>query len=101
MNIKELGVQRDVILTELASYIPEWDEEQTVLLRMIAARLMHASGVSPEIARIAGVQLNSLIRQGITFGYALREYDLRNGIQRAKIEPTATAFFSPRVVQAA
>jgi hypothetical protein len=101
MNIKELGVQSDVMLTELASYIPEWDEEQTVLLRMVAARLMRESGVSPEVGRAVGAQLNSLIKQGITFGYALREYDLRNGIQRAKTEPSVTAFFSPRVIQAA
>ena len=101
MNIKELGVQRDVILMELASYIPEWDEEQTALLRMVAARLMRESGMSPKVARAVGAQLNSLIKQGITFGYALREYDLRNGIQRAKTEPSVTTFFSPRVIRAA
>ncbi len=101
MNIRELGVQRDVMLTELASYIPEWDEEQTILLRMVAARLMRESGLSPQVVRVVGAQLNSLIKQGMTFGYALREYDLRNGIQRAKTEPSVTAFFCPRVVRAA
>ena len=101
MNAKELGIQRDIMLTELASYIPEWDEEQTVLLRMVAARLMRESGVSPEVARAVGAQLSSLIKQGITFGYALREYDLRNGIQRAKTEPSVTAFFCSRVIRAA
>ncbi len=101
MNIKELGVQRDVILMELASYIPEWDEEQTILLRMVAARLMRESGLSPQVVRVVGAQLNSLIKQGMTFGYALREYDLRNGIQRAKTEPSVIAFFRPRVIQAA
>jgi hypothetical protein len=101
MKMEELGVQRDVMLTELASYIPEWDEEQSALLRMVAARLMHESGVSPKVAQAIGTQLNSLIKQGITFGYALREYDLRNGIQRAKTEPSATVFFSRRIVLAA
>ena len=101
MNIKELEIQRDVMLVELASYIPEWDEKQTVLLRMVAARLMRESGLSPEVARAVGAQLGSLIKQGITFGYALREYDLRNGIQRAKTEPSVTAFFSPRIIRAA
>lgn len=101
MNIKELRIQRDVMLMELASYIPEWDEEQTVLLRMVAGWLMHESGVSPEVAQAVGAQLNSLIKLGITFGYALREYDLRNGIQRAKTEPSFTVFFSPRVIRAA
>jgi len=90
------------MLTELTSYIPEWDEEQTVLLRMVAARLMCESGVSPKVARAIGAQLNSLIKQGITFGYALREYDLRNGIQRAQTEPSViTSFFRPWVIRAA
>lgn len=101
MNIREPGVQRGVMLVEFASYIPEWDEEQTVLLRTVAARLMRESGLSPEVVRAVGAQLNSLIKQGITFGYALREYDLRNGIQRAKTEPSVTAFFRPWVIRAA
>ena len=101
MNTRELGVERDVMLMELASCIPEWDEEQTVLLRMVAARLMRESGLSSEVVRAVGAQLNSLIKQGITFGYALREYDLRNGIQRAKTEPSVTAFFCSRVIRAA
>ena len=101
MNIKELRVQRDIMLVGLASCIPVWDKEQTALLKMVAARLMRESGVSPEVARTVGAQLNSLVKQGITLGYALREYDLRNGIQRAKTEPSVTTFFSPRVIRAA
>jgi hypothetical protein len=89
------------MLMGLASYILEWDEEQTVFLRMMVARLMHESGVSPRVARAAGAQIDSLIKQGITLGYALREYDLRHGIKRAKTPPSVTAFFSPRVIQAA
>lgn len=94
MTIHELEVQRDVILMELASYIPEWDEEQTVLMRMVAARLMRESGVSLEVARAVGAQLSSLIKQGIALGYALNEYDRRNGIVRGQKEPDGF-FMSP------
>lgn len=99
MTTKELETQRNVLMQELASYIPAWDDDETVLMRMVAARIMRESGVSIEVARAVGAQLNSLIKQGITFGYALRIYDERNGIVRGQREPDG--FFMSPVVEAA
>jgi len=86
VNIKELEAKRDILLRELASYVPLWDDDQTVLLRMVAARLMRQSGVTREFALSSGANLNSLIKQAITLGYALRVYDERNSIERGQSE---------------
>lgn len=99
MTIQELGVQRDVLMQELASYIPVWNEDETTLMRMVAARLMKQSDVSLEVAKAVGAQLNSLIKQAITLGYAIRAHDERNGIVRGQKEPEG--FFLSSVVEAA
>ena len=99
MTTKELETQRNVLMQELASYIPAWDDDETVLMRMVAARLMKQSGVSLEVAKAVGAQLNSLIKQAITLGYALHEHDRRNGIVRGQQEPDG--FFMSPVVEAA
>ena len=99
MTTQELAVRRDILMQELASYIPVWDDDETVLMRMVAARLMKQSGVSLEVARTVGAQLNSLIKQAVTLGYALRVYDEHNGIVRGQKEPDG--FFLSSVVEAA
>lgn len=99
MTIRELEVQRNILMQELAAYIPQWDDDETVLMRMVAAKLMRESGVSLEVARAVGAQLNSLIKQAVTLGYALNEYDRRNGIVRGQREPDG--FFMSPTVEAA
>jgi hypothetical protein len=74
---------RAAMLAELASRAPQWDEENTVLMRMVAAKLMRTSGLDRDVALTqSGFDLNSLVKRAITFGYALREYDRQNGIAR-------------------
>ena len=100
MTTKELETRRNVLMQELAAYVPAWDDDETVLMRMVAARLMKQSGVSLEVAKAVGAQLNSLIKQAITLGYALHEYDRRNGIVRGQQEPSGF-FMTTKVLEAA
>lgn len=86
MNTKELEAKRDILLRELAAYIPLWDEEQSGLLRMVAMKLVRQSGVEIEELKDVGlvVNFNSYTKSAITLGYALRIYDERNNIHRGQ-----------------
>ena len=101
MNLKELEVQRDILLKELAAYVPLWDEEQAGLLRLLAVKLMKRSGVEVDLQTLAtAVELNGLIKSAITLGYALRIYDERNNIERGQCE-SCDFFTTASVVEAA
>lgn len=83
MNWGKMDAERDALIAEFAAHMPEWDEENTVLMRMVAAKLMRVSGLDRDVALTqGGFDLNSLIKRAIAFGYALREFDRQNGVVR-------------------
>ena len=36
-DLKNLEIERNVLIAELAAYLPQWDDRATVLMRLVAA----------------------------------------------------------------
>lgn len=85
-DLMTMGIKRDALLAELAPHWPQWNEETTVLLRVVAARVSKNAGVPRKLALAESAAVNHAIKVGITLGYALRDYDRARGINR-EIKP--------------
>lgn len=74
----------DELLDNLELLAPDWDAENTVLLRVLVAKLGKqcylGEIVNEDPAKL--IALYPVLKMALGFGYALRKYDERHGLVR-------------------